>query len=201
MSSIPQRGQVYLIRMGKTNYYKVGVSSSPIEGRLAALQTGNPYELELIAVCDQYDSYGVERSIHQALKLYQVRSEWFNCQREMIRQLFIDHNTMATFDVALTDASLADMTMGNNDFGEIDAPALTAFESMAAHVAELYRTGAATNLSKTICQVFGCSVQSASKPESTYQRALREVNNHLPNGPQFRQPDGTTAPAARPVTR
>lgn len=95
-------------------------------------------------------------------------------------------------------AELLPIATPNNEY--TDELSDNEFKTRAKVVAELYVSGAATNLSKTICQVFRCSVQSASKPESTYQRALREVNKHLPSGPRFRQDDGSTAPASRPVT-
>lgn len=110
-----------------------------------------------------------------------------------------DERETAVEPVVTTDtAELFPIVTPNNEYS--DELSKVRFEERAKVVAELYRTGAATNLSKAVCQVFGCSVQSASKPDSTYQQALREVNKHLPNGPQFRQDDGTTAPATRPVT-
>lgn len=110
-----------------------------------------------------------------------------------------DEKEIAVEPVVTVDtAELFPIATPNNEYS--DELSKIRFEERARVVAELYRTGAATNLSKAVCQVFGCSVQSASKPDSTYQQALREVNKHLPNGPQFRQDDGSTAPATRPVT-
>ena len=109
-----------------------------------------------------------------------------------------ENTTAVEPTVTVGTSELSPIATPNSKYGG-DLPD-SEFETRAKVVAELYRSGAQTNLSKTICQVFRCSVQSASKPESTYQRALREVNKHLPNGPQFRQDDGTTAPATRPVT-
>jgi hypothetical protein len=100
--------------------------------------------------------------------------------------------------VTVDTAATAPIAKPNNEYS--DELSKIKFEERARVVADLYKSGATTNLSKTICQVFSCSVQSSSKPESTYQRALREVNKHLPHGAQFRQEDGTTGPATRPVT-
>lgn len=104
----------------------------------------------------------------------------------------------ATTDSTDGTAALLPIVTPNNEYS--DELSRIRFEERAKVVAELYRTGAATNLSKAVCQVFGCSVQSASKTESTYQRALREVNKHLPQGAQFRQDDGTTAGPTHPIS-
>lgn len=117
-----------------------------------------------------------------------VKSEEVDDECEDAVEPVVTTDTAALFPIATPDNEYSD------ELSKIK------FEERARVVAELYRTGAATNLSKAVCQVFSCSVQSASKPDSTYQRALREVNKHLPIGPQFRQDDGTTAPATRPVT-
>ena len=117
-----------------------------------------------------------------------VKSEQIEDEREVA----------VTSDSTVDAAALLPIVTPNNEYS--DELSKIRFEERAKVVAELYRTGAATNLSKAVCQVFQCSVQSASKVDSTYQRALREVNKHLSNGPQFRQDDGTTAPATRPIT-
>lgn len=71
------------------------------------------------------------------------------------------------------------------------------FETTARNVAHLYEAGIITNLSKAICKAFGCSVQSASKPDSTYQLALKAVNKHLSKNadmPQYRPLDEKKQP-------
>lgn len=61
-------------------------------------------------------------------------------------------------------------------------------DDTAKSIAAMYQKGVITNLSKAICAAYGCTVQSSSKPDSTYQVALRAVNKYLPkdNTPQFR---------------
>lgn len=63
-----------------------------------------------------------------------------------------------------------------------------AFDTTAKSIAAMYQKGVITNLSKAICAAYGCTVQSATKTDSTYQMALRAVNKYLPdkNAPQFR---------------
>jgi|GEM_PF-5957869 len=95
------------------------------------------------------------------------------------------------------------IAMPNNEYnGKLSDSDRVQFEARAKTIAELYEAGIVTNLSKAICRVYGCSVQAASKPDSTYQQALSAVNRHLTrNKPQFRQPDASTAPASYPVTK
>lgn len=93
------------------------------------------------------------------------------------------------------------IAMPNNEYTSVlSNNERIAFETTAKNIAVMYEKGIVTNLSKAICAAYGCSVQSSSKPESTFQMALKAVNKHLPQGAQFRQPDGTTAPASHPVT-
>lgn len=76
------------------------------------------------------------------------------------------------------------------------------FETTAKTIATLYEKGIVTNLSKAICAAYGCTVQAATKPDSTYQLALRAVNRNLSKakGGQFVQADGTLGPATHPIT-
>ncbi len=96
-------GYVYLLRMDDTDYYKVGVSSGAITERITMLQIGNPIELHLIAMSEQEQPYQVERDMHNALKEYRVRNEWFKVDREIIQRVFRDYTTMASLDTLLQD--------------------------------------------------------------------------------------------------
>lgn len=91
----------------------------------------------------------------------------------------------------------------NNEYnGNVSDSARIQFEERARTIAELYEAGMVSNLSKAVCRIYGCSVQSASKTDSTYQLALRAVQRQLSsNKPQFRQANGATAPATYPVTK
>ena len=101
-----------------------------------------------------------------------------------------------------TVATIPIVTPNNEYNGKLSDSDRVQFEARAKTIAELYEAGIVTNLSKAICRVYGCSVQAASKPDSTYQQALSAVNRHLTrNKPQFRQPDASTAPASYPVTK
>lgn len=86
--------------------------------------------------------------------------------------------------VTTSTITTAPIVTPNNEYnGELSN---SEFEATARTIAVLYQAGIVTNLSKAICKAYGCSVQAASKPDSTYQRALRAVNKRLPkNGPTF----------------
>lgn len=56
--------------------YKIGVAND-VESRLAQLQTGSPFELEIME-CYGFDNAEIaERAIHQAFTKERVRGEWF----------------------------------------------------------------------------------------------------------------------------
>lgn len=103
----------------------------------------------------------------------------------------------------ISTASTQPIVTPNNEYSSgLSDSGRVQFEERARAIAELYEDGLVTNLSKAICSVYTCSVQSASKTDSTYQMALKAVNRHLTkNKPQFRQDEGGTAPASYPVTK
>lgn len=82
------------------------------------------------------------------------------------------------------------IVMPNNEYSSgLSDSGRAAFETKAQTLAQLYEAGVVTNLSKAICKAYGCTVQSASKSDSTYQMALKAVNRYLPKkdaGAQFR---------------
>lgn len=63
---------VYLIR--SDNFIKIGYSESPLS-RVSGMQTGNPYELQLIAVIP--GDTGLESYLHERFADMRVRGEWF----------------------------------------------------------------------------------------------------------------------------
>lgn len=68
-------GQVYLIRAGSTNLYKVGYTSKTPEERRASLQTGNPYPLEVVTSWP--GTPDDEKRLHGLLEDYRREGEWF----------------------------------------------------------------------------------------------------------------------------
>lgn len=65
---------LYLIKCNE--YYKIGIATD-LDSRVAALQTGNPYPLVVIA-CFRYHNAGVvEKAIHQKFADIRALGEWF----------------------------------------------------------------------------------------------------------------------------
>jgi hypothetical protein len=67
-------GTVYLVRTVGRDYVKIGVSNN-VAVRLEDLQTANPDELKLLASFP--GGRGIERTLHELLGEFNVRSEWF----------------------------------------------------------------------------------------------------------------------------
>lgn len=76
---IPEVDNVYLIRQGNTNKYKIGHSIHPYK-RISPLQTGNSEKLEIVACC----AGGVIREgyLHDKYKKNKRINEWFEFNDE-----------------------------------------------------------------------------------------------------------------------
>ena len=73
-----KRNYVYIIGNNDNDYIKIGVAQD-VEQRLKQLQTGTWSELYVIyrsMVCS--NSFNIETSIHNKIKDYQVKGEWYN---------------------------------------------------------------------------------------------------------------------------
>lgn len=91
--------------------------------------------------------------------------------------------------VEMVTAAEQSIVTPNNEYSSgLSDSGRVQFEERARTIAMLYEAELITNLSKAICKVYGCSVQSAAKTDSTYQMALKATNRHLQKkaGPQFR---------------
>lgn len=69
--------KVYVIRMGDTPYYKIGYTTSSVARRMAQLQTGNPFKLEIVKVFQ--GTTKDEAALHAkfANKRAPANNEWF----------------------------------------------------------------------------------------------------------------------------
>lgn len=78
---------VYLIKSkySYTEVYKIGIANDP-QSRLAQLQTGNPYKLEIISCYGFEDASMVEKSLHQAYKSQRLQGEWFELNTVQVGQ-------------------------------------------------------------------------------------------------------------------
>lgn len=73
-------GTIYLIRAGSTNLYKIGFTTKTPEKRMASLQTGNPYPLEVVS--SWIGTVHDERRIHGVLAPFRKEGEWFELSIE-----------------------------------------------------------------------------------------------------------------------
>lgn len=80
---------VYLIRMGRTQLYKIGKSNEPA-ARVSALQTANPYKLKLLHAMPADNAAAAEEALHAALFEQRREGEWFTlspAQKERLTAL------------------------------------------------------------------------------------------------------------------
>jgi len=78
---------VYVLREKGTNYCKIG-KADDVTSRVATLQTGNPRQLEVIAVLPGNET--AEREMHRKYWHYRVPSggeEWFDIPPEIIDRI------------------------------------------------------------------------------------------------------------------
>lgn len=75
------QGYIYLIHMGDTTFYKIGMSLDP-EIRLRTLQTGNPHPLYLLETQAVQDMRSAELNLHRHFETQRVPNlnvrEWFD---------------------------------------------------------------------------------------------------------------------------
>jgi hypothetical protein len=79
------KGGVYLIRVKETNLHKIGVANDASK-RLAALQTGSPFQLELVTCYEVYAPYNHEKKLHSYFEQQRTQGEWFNLDNGCVRQ-------------------------------------------------------------------------------------------------------------------
>jgi hypothetical protein len=74
------KGYIYVIKCNE--YYKIGSSRDGVEKRLNGMQTGNPYELLIVAKYCVTDYLQAEALLHKYFKDKRVRGEWFKLDKE-----------------------------------------------------------------------------------------------------------------------
>jgi DNA-binding Xre family transcriptional regulator len=76
--SMSQGGYIYAIDAVGTGLVKIGCTRGDVQTRLAALQTGQPNALQLVAsALVETDPGSIERAIHRGLEASHQRGEWF----------------------------------------------------------------------------------------------------------------------------
>lgn len=61
--------------------FKIGYSSDPAK-RLAAIQTGHPKPLSVLASAETQNAREHENALHKALEQYRLSGEWYHCSLE-----------------------------------------------------------------------------------------------------------------------
>ncbi len=91
-------GQVYLVHCVGFPYYKIGITTAitPLD-RVKALQTGMPFELELVAAIPVKDAGTAERYLHDTYKEYRVRGEWFDFTDDMLTEVLAKYDHIKLF--------------------------------------------------------------------------------------------------------
>jgi hypothetical protein len=93
--TVPKKPRkIYLIYCKNINLYKIGLSVNP-EKRLKQLQTGTPYELNIVSLYDSKYPFKTESILHKSLISKKVaedfqfnfeylKGEWFNLSSDEI---------------------------------------------------------------------------------------------------------------------
>lgn len=68
--------KIYLIKSKEDNYYKIG-RATDVSQRLASLETGTPFDLELVFSQEVNDAVKVEQDLHLMFSSKRVKGEWF----------------------------------------------------------------------------------------------------------------------------
>lgn len=72
---------VYLIKMDSC--FKIGIAQD-VESRLAQLQTGSPYDLEVVQCYEFHNAQTVEGALHQKFGDVRMRGEWFRLKENQV---------------------------------------------------------------------------------------------------------------------
>lgn len=79
---------LYVIHTNTTGFYKIGHSVAPL-GRMRHLQTGNPFQLQIVHEEhgeDEMEAEHLETRVHEILDAHHLRGEWFDCSLERIKE-------------------------------------------------------------------------------------------------------------------
>ena len=123
---------LYLIKCNE--FFKIGVAGN-VESRLAALQTGNPYQLSLES-CYEFDNASiVEQCLHQKFSTKNESGEWFSLDKadlqqfEQICNLLNGKKSTETVAISKEDTEEADL-IGEIISKETQTPDKFDFEKM-----------------------------------------------------------------------
>ena len=76
MARSAKRGTLYILKAEGTDAVKIGFTSLDLSKRVRDLQTGCPHDLKLVASIE--GTKGQESEIHETLRDYRIRGEWYD---------------------------------------------------------------------------------------------------------------------------
>lgn len=74
------KGYVYLLTDGEL--YKIGVTRGSIDKRIAKLQTGNPYIIQMLDCYETEAPFKLEKILHFRYSGKRVNNEWFELSND-----------------------------------------------------------------------------------------------------------------------
>tara|TARA_R110000824_G_scaffold41914_3_gene124130 strand:+ start:242 stop:721 length:480 start_codon:yes stop_codon:yes gene_type:complete len=85
-------GYVYILDIEGFNYYKVGLSRN-VPSRKKAIQTLVPFDISIVRAIYVDNCKAIEQEIHERLKDYRFKGEWFECDLDLINNIFNEYDT------------------------------------------------------------------------------------------------------------
>jgi hypothetical protein len=86
------KGYIYILHIKGFPYYKVGISMN-VPSRKKAIQTLVPFEIDTIRTINVEGYKDIEKSIHEELKEFRFKGEWFECELDLINKIFDKYDT------------------------------------------------------------------------------------------------------------
>jgi hypothetical protein len=80
-------GYVYILDIEGFNYFKVGLSRN-VPSRKKAIQTLVPFDIGIVRTIFVDNCKDIEERIHNELKDYRFKGEWFKCDVDIINKVF-----------------------------------------------------------------------------------------------------------------
>lgn len=81
----PRFGWVYLLSAG--NRYKIGLTTSPVEKRVATIQANTPWDIVIEHIICSSDVRATEKRLHDQFEEKRVNGEWFNLTPEDVKYI------------------------------------------------------------------------------------------------------------------
>lgn len=81
------KGTVYLLVSGDEQY-KIGITKKPLKERLSQLQTGNPFQIQLLKEYSSPHYKKIERMLHKKFSEFKTKDkgEWFHLKEHHVFQ-------------------------------------------------------------------------------------------------------------------